>query len=235
MNQEFHKCKISNIVEHNNKTKRFFIEYPFDVTFQSGQFIIIDFENLNHQFNTRSYSIADYTKGNTIELCIVLKEEGEATPRLFDHKIGDSLLCSMPQGRFVLPEIINNNVEIAFICTGTGVAPFRAMIKELLLERKLKNELKLYFGCRNQEELLYRADFETLAKNYPNFQYYPVLSRETWNGLTGYVHPHYMAHYQNKPEAILYLCGWTDMVKETRDNLKSIGYTRQEIKVEFYD
>jgi NAD(P)H-flavin reductase len=235
MNQEFHNCKISNIVEHNNKTKSFFIEYPFDVKFQSGQFIIIDFENLNHQFNTRSYSIADFTSGNTIELCIVLKEEGEATPRLFDQQIGEHLLCSMPQGRFVLPENINDNTEIAFICTGTGVAPFRAMIKELLLNRRIKNNLKLFFGCRNQEELLYKEEFESLAKNHPNFQYYPVLSRETWSGLNGYVHPHYMTHYQSKPEALLFLCGWTEMIKETRDNLKSLGYTRQEIKVEFYD
>lgn len=235
MNQEFYTCKISNIVEHNNKTKSFFIEYPFDIQFHSGQFIIIDFEDLNHQFNTRSYSIADFSKGNTLELCVVLKEEGEATPRLFNQKIGDQLLCSKPQGRFVLPESIEPETEIAFICTGTGVAPFRAMIKDLLLERKAKNTLKLFFGCRNQEELLYKEEFENLAAKHSNFQYYPVLSRENWNGLTGYVHPHYMAHYQNKPQAMLFLCGWTEMIKETRDNLKTLGYTRQEIKVEFYD
>jgi hypothetical protein len=31
------------------------------------------------------------------------------------------------------------------------------------------------------------------------------------------------------------VCGWAEMVKESRDNLKVLGYTRKDYKIELYD
>ena len=233
-NREFHQAEISNIIEINPMVKRFFLKFSHGIIFQSGQFVIIDFGKLNHTYSTRSYSIADISHGNTIELCVSLKEDGAATPLLFNNKVGDQLKVSIPQGRFVLPDILDSE-NIGFICTGTGVAPFRAMIKDLLEYRKYTGQVYLYFGCRTQIDILYREEFEELQNKYSNFHYTPVLSRESWSGANGYVHKHYESIFKDKPNAIIYLCGWTNMIKETRDNLKTFGYTRSEIKVEFYD
>lgn len=233
-NEEFQYAEIINIIEINPMVKRFFLKFKHDLAFHSGQFIIIDFGKLNHTYPTRSYSIADYSCGNTIEICVSLKENGAATPLLFKMKIGEQLKVSVPQGRFVLPDTISTE-SIGFICTGTGVAPFRAMIKDLLEFRKYTGNIYLFFGCRTQNDILYRDEFEELQNKFSNFRYTPVLSRENWNGANGYVHKHYEAIFQNKPNAMIYLCGWTNMLKETRDNLKSYGYTRSEIKLEFYD
>jgi CDP-4-dehydro-6-deoxyglucose reductase len=233
-NEEFHQAEIINIIEINPMVKRFFLKFAHDISYLSGQFVIIDFGKLNHNYSTRSYSIADFTKGNTIELCVSLKEDGAATPLLFNNKVGDQLKVSIPQGRFVLPDSLDTE-NIGFICTGTGVAPFRAMIKDLLEHRNYTGKVYLFFGCRTQIDILYREEFEDLQNKYSNFNYTPVLSRETWNGANGYVHKHYEGIFKDKPNAIIYLCGWTNMIKETRDNLKSYGYTRTEIKVEFYD
>ena len=234
-NTEFYTCRIINIITVTPYLKRFFIQYDQAMPFQSGQFVIIEFGQLNHQFSTRSYSIADRTEGDTIELCVVLKEDGAATPLLFNQQIGDVLKVSNPQGRFVLPELCPEDISYGFICTGTGVAPFRAMIKDLLINRKITAPVHLFFGCRKQADILYREEFEQLAETYSNFHYTPVLSREPWNGATGYVHQHYDKVFSGKPPALIYLCGWTEMIKQTRDQLKSYGYSRTEIKVEFYD
>lgn len=233
-NREFHQAEISNIIEINPMVKRFFLKFSHDIIFQSGQFVIIDFGKLNHTYSTRSYSIADISHGNTIELCVSLKQDGAATPLLFNSKVGDQLKVSIPQGRFVLPDALETE-NIGFICTGTGVAPFRAMIKDLLEYRKYTGKVYLFFGCRTQIDILYREEFEELQNKYSNFHYTPVLSRESWSGANGYVHKHYEGIFKDKPNAIIYLCGWTNMIKETRDNLKTFGYTRSEIKVEFYD
>jgi CDP-4-dehydro-6-deoxyglucose reductase len=232
--KEFQQAEISNIIDVNPMVKRFFLKFKHDIVFQSGQFVIIDFGTLNHAYPTRSYSIADISHGNTIELCISLKEDGAATPLLFKSKIGDLLKVSIPQGRFILPDSVTTE-SVGFICTGTGVAPFRAMVKDLLEHRKYTGNVYLFFGCRTQIDILYKDEFEELQKHFSNFHYTPVLSRENWNGAQGYVHKHYETIFHNKPNAIIYLCGWTNMLKETRDNLKSYGYTRSEIKLEFYD
>jgi CDP-4-dehydro-6-deoxyglucose reductase len=109
------------------------------------------------------------------------------------------------------------------------------MIKDLLTLRKYTGKIYLFFGCRTQNDILYREEFEELQNTHSNFQYTPVLSREDWNGAKGYVHAHYNSIFHTKPNAVIYLCGWSEMLKETRENLKSFGYTRSEIKVEFYD
>lgn len=215
--------------------KRFFLKFPFELTYSGGQFVIIDFGTLPHAFSTRSYSIADYSKSDTIEICVSLKSDGAATPLLFAKQAGDTLKTSLPQGRFILPAQTDEIPMFGFICTGTGVAPFRAMIKELLLEKQYRGNIYLYFGCRYQNEILYRSEFEALSARFPNFKYTPVLSREAWDGARGYVHAHYPAVFETGPGALIYLCGWTQMLKETRDRLKTFGYTRNDIKIEYYD
>ncbi|MDI1235577.1 MAG: FAD-binding oxidoreductase [bacterium] len=233
-NIQFYKVLITEVIEEAPSVKRFILKFEQEVAFKPGQFVILKFEGLQHQFDTRSYSIAGQINSNCLEICVVFKEDGAATPLLFEHKIGDTLLSSLPEGRFVLQEEpIQKN--LFFICTGTGVAPFRCMIKELLLNRKHALPIHLFFGCRKMEDLLYRSEFEELAMEYPNFSYHPVLSREQWDGNTGYVHPHYLKMLETTKDALFYLCGWTEMLKETRDNIKNLGYTRQDIKVEFYD
>ncbi|MES2616630.1 MAG: FAD-binding oxidoreductase [Bacteroidota bacterium] len=230
----YHTVLIKDIVLETPGVKRLFIQYPEPIDFKPGQFVILKFEGLQHQFDTRSYSIAGQTTRDTLELCIVVKEDGAATPLIFEKGVGETLLSSMPEGRFTLPEE-SIDKPYFFICTGTGVAPFRCMVHELLHTQKYTQPVHLFFGCRTQKDLLYYEEFKQIELQYPNFKYYPVLSREAWDGLTGYVHPHYLSLIQQQPPAVFYLCGWTEMIKETRDNIKALGYTRQDIKVEFYD
>ena len=67
-------------------------------------------------------------------------------------------------------------------------------------------------------------------------RYIPVLSRENWSGKKGYVHDQYL-DIINKTDLnnpIFYLCGWRDMIKEARTNLKELGYDSKSIKVEIY-
>jgi len=230
----FLKAEIVSITCLNEYVKLFLLKPSEPIPYLSGQFTIIDFESINHTYSTRSYSISDWRNDHLIEICVVLKSDGAATPLLFSKKEGDLLKISFAQGRFVLPEPITEN-PICFICTGTGVAPFRTMIKDLLINKNFKSNIDLFFGGRNQADLLFKKEFETLSETYPNFHYFPSLSREKWDYLQGYVHEHYLTHYKHKPEALFYICGWTKMVKEARDHLKELGYTRKEIKIELYD
>lgn len=230
----FFSAKIVKITSLNEFVKLFLLKPSETISYLSGQFTIIDFESLEHTYSTRSYSISDLRTDQLIEICVVLKPDGAATPKLFSKKEGDLLNISNAQGRFVLPEPIAEN-PICFICTGTGVAPFRTMIKDLLLNKNFKNKIDLFFGGRFQDDLLFKSEFESLSAVYPNFKYYPCLSREKWENRQGYVHEYYLSEYNHKPDALFYICGWSKMVKEARDHLKNLGYTRKEIKIELYD
>src|SRR5690349_9688470 len=128
--QPWRKGRVISIREEIPGTRRFFIQVPelekFD--FKPGQFVTLDLpihEKKNKRW--RSYSIASAPDGtNVFELIIVLLEDGAGTNYLFNEiKEGSEILFRGPQGVFILPETIDK--DLFFICTGTGIAPFRSM------------------------------------------------------------------------------------------------------------
>ncbi len=125
------------------------------------------------------------------------------------------------------------------ICTGTGVAPFRAMLQDRLAKENV--QFHLIFGCRTQEDILYLDEFAALAKAYDNFTYSVALSREQGIELSGvavhhgYVHPIYEEAYADIREDVkFYLCGWAVMVDEAKGRLQKMGYSTAQIAEELY-
>jgi CDP-4-dehydro-6-deoxyglucose reductase len=79
---------------------------------------------------------------------------------------------------------------------------------------------------------------EALEKQFPEFRFIPVLSREeaaTWQGKHGYVHEVYEEIFSDHRPAYFYLCGWSAMLKEARERLSNMGYGKEHIKFELYD
>lgn len=220
--------------------KQFWLEMPelesFD--FKAGQFVTMDLPIGEKRLQRwRSYSIANAPNGsNMLELCIVRSENGMATQYLFDEiKPGSALRFKGPDGGFVLPETIDK--DLVFICTGTGVAPFRSMLYDLKNSGKPHRNIHLIFGTRTESNILYRAEFEALARTMPGFRYDIALSRQPdWPGYKGYIHQIYLEQYKNiRPDVDFYLCGWSSMIDEAVANLLlKMGYDRTQIHYELY-
>ena len=199
MLQPWQTGKVIRIEQEAAATRRFWIQLPelssFD--FEPGQFVTLDLpihEKPNKR--VRSYSIASWPDGtNVIELVIVLLEGGAGTNYLFNHvTVGSELTLRGPQGVFTLPKPIEK--DLFFICTGTGIAPFRAMSHHILNHNIPHREIFLIFGTRNFCDCLYQRELTELAEKIPAFHYIPTFSREnpeTAGPLvrTGYVHAVY--------------------------------------------
>lgn len=235
MQQGFYNGTVTAIIQESPTVKRYFITIEginhFD--FLPGQFVMLDLP-IQHEFTTRSYSIASAPNGNVIELCVVLKEDGQGTPYLFENiVVGSVLKVSAPQGRFFLNEVVET--DICLIATGTGVAPLRSMLHHIFNQNIAHKNLYLIFGNRTEKDILYRTEFEELAQKHSEFTFIPTLSREDWAGEKGYVHPIYKNLFAATPPATFYICGWSSMVKETKNSLKAMGYGRKQINFELYD
>ena len=50
----------------------------------------------------------------------------------------------------------------------------------------------MIFGTRKKEDIVYYDELLELEKQNPNFTFIPVLSREKWEGKSGYVHDVYL-------------------------------------------
>ena len=248
MLQPWQTGKVIRIENETASTRRFWIQVPavssFD--FSPGQFVSLDLpihEKPNKRL--RSYSIASWPDGtNVFELVIVLLEGGAGTNYLFNEiKVGSELSLRGPQGVFVLPEKIEK--DLFFICTGTGIAPFRAMSHQLFNHKIPHQNIYLIFGCRKLGDALYKKELEELAQKMEGFHYIPCFSRETEEvvgdqGRIGYVHPVYEEICKKNREggnprpASFFLCGWKNMIDEAKKNIQELGYDRKSIHQELY-
>lgn len=226
--------KIEQVTQY---TRRFWIELPdtpvFD--FKPGQFVTLDLP-IHAQRNKRwrSYSIASVPDGsNLIELLIVELEGGIGTKYLFSEiQEGSQLTLRGPQGVFILPETIDKDLYL--VCTGTGIAPFRSMVQYIALKGIPHKEIHLVFGTRTSSDLLYADELRELEKTLPGFHYHPVLSRQEWEGKTGYVHHIYEQLSHHNPPATFMLCGWRAMTDEAKERILAKGYTSKDVHVEIY-
>lgn len=235
--QPWRTGKVIRIENETGDTRRFWIEVPdlesFD--FLPGQFVTLDLpihEKPNKRW--RSYSIASWPDGsNVFELIIVLDKMGAGTTYLFTEVVvGSELLFRGAQGVFTLKEPIEN--DLVLVCTGTGIAPFRSMIHHLQNKQIPHKNIHLIFGCRTRDTLLYYDEMMDLQTNIPGFNYTPTLSREQWEGRSGYVHPVYEELCANRPPANFFLCGWKGMIDEARARIAAMGYDKKAIHFEIY-
>jgi NAD(P)H-flavin reductase len=83
-------------------------------------------------------------------------------------------------------------------------------------------------------DLLYEEEMRELERMMPKFTYLPTLSREEWEGDTGYVHALYEKLCVEKQPSLFYLCGWRAMVDEARERIVAMGYDKKDVHLEIY-
>jgi len=200
--------------------------------FVPGQWVSIE-EIVNGETVTRAYSIASPPAGNRFELCLNRVQNGYMSPYLFTLHPGDTVEARGPFGTFIWREPPNDSVLIA---TGTGIAPFRAMLPSRLA-RDASRQVTLLFGVRHEHSLLYRDEFEALAREHPNFRFWPTLTRPgpDWPGRAGRVQEHVGEAVGCRRDLDVYICGLKEMVDGVRAMLKSLGFDRKRMIYEKYD
>lgn len=221
--------QIENL-SYNVRSFRLKLNEPHRVEFQAGQFMIV---NVPHEGKTikRAYSIASapHERG-ILELCIQHLDGGIASTYFWNLKEGAKLLLTGPHGRFFLKDPVD--YEPVFVATGTGVAPLRSMIKDLIHQGVTRN-IWLLFGCRYEHAILYESEFRTLATARRNFRYHVTVSRpKEWIGEVGYVQQLYKKLITDNSNKQVYLCGFQEIITKVIDDLKTSGVPTERLHFE---
>ncbi len=104
---------------------------------------------------------------------------GVCSNHLCDLHVGDEVKMSGPNGkRFILPSNPAQH-DYMFFATGTGIAPFRGMVLDLLESPACASSgVTLVMGSPYATDLLYHDFFLRLQERYKNFTYITAISRE---------------------------------------------------------
>jgi CDP-4-dehydro-6-deoxyglucose reductase len=200
--------------------------------FLPGQFVSLS-DSVASRNITRAYSIASAPgNSNRFELCLNRVDDGAFSPHLFDLSAGDVVNMQPPLGTFTLRQPLRDSLLVA---TGTGIAPFRSMLKAVL--QPDSSAFTLLFGVRYEPHLLYRDEFEEMTRGYSQFRFWPTLTQPgaDWTGRTGRVQAHLAEAIGGRRDIDIYLCGLQPMVDDVRQILKGMGFDRKQIRYEKYD
>ncbi|MFK5985517.1 MAG: ferredoxin--NADP(+) reductase [Pseudomonadota bacterium] len=184
----------------------------------------------------RLYSIASARTGDdgtstTATICIkrvYIEDEatgeilpGVASNYLCNLKPGDLVPLIGPNGRrFLLPE--DDSTDLILIAVGTGIAPFRAFVRHIFLEKGFWNgRIRLFYGVKNAMEALFlntKNDDIGQYMTQQTFEAFRALSRvDKEDAEKGYVQHKLAEHKQEVWEMIcagnfaLYICGLKGM------------------------
>lgn len=170
----------------------------------------------------RSYSIANSQREDgKLELQIRRVEQGIMSKYWFGSaKQNDLLRLEGPLGTFYLRD--KEASIIVFLATGTGIAPVKAMLEQLLDNPVLAagKKVYVYWGGRTPSDIYWTPQLEGL-----NAEFIPVLSRANadWPGRTGYVQKALLDDGIELADAVIYACGSEDMIHSARDALTAAG------------
>ena len=154
---------------------------------------------------------------------------GVCSNYLCDLQLGEKAAMTGPAGkRFLLPTE-PDNYNYVFFATGTGIAPFRAMVLDLLAAG-VNSRVHLIVGVPYRTDFMYHDLFTGSARGLPGFRYRPVVSREArrLDGFKRYVHHEIaedeeLAETLRRPNTLIYVCGIKDMEWSIYRELLNVG------------
>ena len=149
--------------------------------FEAGQFVRIGLE-IGGELVARPFSFVNPPDDPVLEFYGIVVPEGPLSPLLARLKPGDSLqVADNPAGWLILSEVPPAE-ELWLVATGTGIAPFLAMLRTQAPWQRYRRVI-LVHGVRRADELVYRDMVEELMRTHPGcLSYVRFVSREKLAG-----------------------------------------------------
>ena len=226
-------AEVVEIKDLGNDLREFTFSFiiPNYVEYKAGQFILVKILDNPKQY--RAYSISSFNEDNkTLKVIIKKVDKGFGTAIIFDKfKLGDKVILEGPMGHELVPEM--EAEKVLFIANGIGITPFIALAKDMIINRQNVKEIKLLNGQKYENEFIYNDYFIELSKEYNQFEYIPVASREP--NLTDGFRKGYVTHMLEQLDVQgykVYMCGSKKMVMDSYNILIAKGLTSDDI---FYE
>jgi len=193
----------------------------------------------------RPYSVASppaVAGSDGYEMYVRLVEGGLFTPLLWRLPLGHRMRMIGPKGKFTLEP--DDDRTHLYISSGTGNAPFVAMMRQLLVDGAPRRTIFLN-GVSYERDLGYRELIEGWERDggYP-VTFIPTVSRPTapenegWTGRTGRVEsivaPVLDELSLTPADTIAYICGNPDMIIAAEETLLARGFREEQVKKELY-
>ncbi|MBN2544504.1 MAG: 2Fe-2S iron-sulfur cluster binding domain-containing protein [Spirochaetes bacterium] len=237
------KARVEKITDLTHDIKEIIFKFNegVDFSFKAGQYVQLEippYEKIK-DFTQRAYSISSAPKiKDKIELLIRLVPGGILTTYVFKFMKEEMEFDIIgPMGDFIVRE--NNSVMICG-AGGSGMAPIKSIIEDMIDNNIKDREIWYFFGARSASDQFYIEKFRSYEKILPNFHYVPMISEsesgDRWKGEKGMITTVMDKFLKTKIDKNApregYLCGSPGMIDACVKIMKDNGIKEENI---YYD
>lgn len=185
----------------------------------------------------RSYSLASYGPGESIELAVDEVVDGEVSPYLVrDVMPGDELEVKGPLGGyFVWRPGEQGQGPVQLIAGGSGVVPLVGIARARFADRTSSAPFRMLYSVRTAGDALYRDELDGLRERGLDLTWaYTREAPDGWPGRIGRLDDASIAAsvWPADRDPLVYVCGPTGFVEHVADALVRAGHDAGRVKTE---
>ncbi len=208
--------------------------------FRAGQYLSVKV-NVDGVKVTRPYSISsapsDILEDGFYELTIKIKDDGFLSTEFFEKwKTGNIVSVSGPHGNMYFDDLRDSN-EIVGIAGGSGITPFRSIIREIVAQ-KLDLKLTVLYGSRHEDDIIFAEELSNLAGKLPDkIKVVNICSEpsENWSGPSGFINAELIKKYAGPIEGkTFFICGPQAMYEFLEKEIQNLNIPNRRIRRELY-
>jgi ferredoxin-NADP reductase len=226
---------VVELVDETARSKSLVLNLPAWPGHRAGQHVDVRLTAEDGYQAQRSYSIASGPEDHHLVLTVERLEDGEVSPYLVDEvKPGDELELRGPIGGYFVWDQSTGG-PLLLIAGGSGVVPFRAMLRHRVAVGG-ETAVRVLYSARSLDDVIYREEFLALGSN-EDLGVRLALTRawpDSWQGHRGRITPELLrdVSWPAEERPLIYICGPTAFVEAVAGQLVDIGPDPSRIRTE---
>ncbi|VAX76895.1 ferredoxin--NADP(+) reductase [Buchnera aphidicola] len=231
------KANIINLKKWKNNLFTLILQAPIN-SFIAGQFTKLSFINKKNKRIQRAYSFINTPTDKNLEFYILLINNGQLTPKLYNIYDHDLFISKNSFGFFTLSELPKKE-NLWMMATGTALGPYFSILRNGNVLKKFKKIIFIY-AVKYYIDLNYINLFQEIKEKYrKNITIRIILSQEKKKEyLYGRI-PNLIAsgeleesaqEFLDAEKSHVMLCGNPQMIKDTQKILFSMKNMRKHFR-----
>jgi len=220
MSVEFHELQVSAVIRETADCSSFELAVPPELRdayrYKAGQHLTFELPWDDFRV-TRCYSLSSCPDlREPLKIGVKRVDGGRISNWLNDNlKVGDSIMASVPEGRFVLDRETRSGAPLFLFAGGSGITPIIALLKSALATTK--RSITVLYANQDRNSVIYGEELNRLAAENSD----RVIVHHHLDVEGGYLEPaevRALLHHTDVAE--FYICGpepFMELIERTLD------------------
>lgn len=226
------ETRVKEIIPRTSNVTSFRFPRPTELDYKPGQFLFVTIKADGKELAKHFSFSSSPTEKEYIEFTKKFTDS-EYSAGLKALKVGDWARIEAPFGSFTFEGEFE---KIGMLGGGIGITPLRSIIK-YCTDKQLKTKITLLYGCRTENDIAFRKEFEEMQNQNRNFKVVFTLNEgnPNWNGNVGFITADMVRReIPDYRDTIFYTCGPPPMVEVMEKLVESLGLPKKQLKREYF-